>query len=128
MVCHRDAAGRLTGIEMRGPDWRKFSAGGEKTPFRLSHGVAVPPRVLVCEAPIDALSLAALEGPRADTLYTATAGGKCSATIKMDGHALPRLKCSRYGTGDDGGAAPHPGGAGGRTLSDDRRGDRCRRG
>jgi hypothetical protein len=77
---HRDAAGRLSGIEMRGPGWRKFSAGGEKTLFRLPAGVAVPPRVVVCEAAIDALSLAALEGPRDDTLYTATAGGMGPAT------------------------------------------------
>jgi hypothetical protein len=27
---HRDGAGRLTGIEMRGADYRSFSAGGEK--------------------------------------------------------------------------------------------------
>ena len=27
---HRDGAGRLTGIEMRGPEYRNFSAGGEQ--------------------------------------------------------------------------------------------------
>ena len=76
---------------MRGPSWRKFSAGGEKTLFRLPAGVAVPPRVVVCEAAIDALSLAALEVPRADTLYTATAGGMGPATIAALHHILAAL-------------------------------------
>ena len=35
----------------------------------------------MCEAPIDALSLAALEGLRADTLYLATAGGMGPQTL-----------------------------------------------
>jgi hypothetical protein len=38
---HRDGAGRLTGIEMRGPEFRKFSAGGTKELFRLP-GAPVP--------------------------------------------------------------------------------------
>jgi hypothetical protein len=78
---HRDGAGGLTGIEMRGPDWRKFSAGGEKALFRLPGGPGFLPRVTVCEAAIDALSLAALEGMRVDTLYAATAGGIGPATV-----------------------------------------------
>ena len=32
---HHDPAGRLTGIEMRGPDFRGFSPGGDKSLFRL---------------------------------------------------------------------------------------------
>jgi hypothetical protein len=32
---HRDGAGLLTGIEMRGSDYRNVSAGGDKTLFRL---------------------------------------------------------------------------------------------
>ena len=61
---------------MRGPSWRGFSADGAKALFRLS-GVAseAATRLAVTEAAIDALSLAALEGPRPDTLYAATAGG-----------------------------------------------------
>ena len=78
---HRDGAGRLTGIEMRGPAWRTFSAGGEKALFRLPGGPGVLPRVTVCEAAIDALSLAALEGMRGNTLYAATAGGMGPATV-----------------------------------------------
>ena len=78
---HRDGAGRLTGIEMRGPEFRKFSAGGSKTLFRLPGGSGPLPRVAVCEAAIDALSLAAIERARRDTLYAATAGGMGPATI-----------------------------------------------
>jgi len=78
---HRDGAGQLTGIEMRGPAWRGFSAGGDKTLFRLPGGPGRLSRVAVCEAAIDALSLAAIERERRDTLYAATAGGMGPATI-----------------------------------------------
>ena len=78
---HRDGAGLLTGIEMRGPAWRNFSAGGGKTLFRLPGGPGRLTRVAVCESAIDALSLAAIEGDRRDTLYAATAGGMGPATI-----------------------------------------------
>ena len=78
---HRDGAGLLTGIEMRGPAWRSFSAGGDKTLFRLPGGCGRLPRVAVCEAAIDALSLAAIERLRRDTLYAATAGGMGPATV-----------------------------------------------
>jgi hypothetical protein len=78
---HRDGIGRLTGIEMRGPAWRGFSAGGEKTLFRFAGGPGFLARVAVCEAAIDALSLAAIEHERHDALYTATAGGMGPATI-----------------------------------------------
>ena len=83
---HRDGAGRLTGIEMRGANYRNFSAGGDKTLFRLP-GFRLPggtgrlTRVAVCEAAIDALSLAAIERARRDTLYAATAGGIGPATV-----------------------------------------------
>jgi Toprim-like/Protein of unknown function (DUF3991) len=80
---HRDAAGCLTGIEMRGPDYRNFSAGGGKTLYRLPGGPGRLARVAVCEAAIDALSLAAIERMRNDTLYAATAGGMGPGTVAM---------------------------------------------
>jgi hypothetical protein len=58
---HRDGVGRLSGIEMRGAEYRKFSAGGEKTLFRLPGGPGRMSRIAVCEAAIDTLSLAAIE-------------------------------------------------------------------
>ncbi len=82
---HRDGAGEVIGIEMRGPDYRGFSADGHKTLFRLSGrapSLSVPAtRLVVCEAPIDAMSLAGIERLRADTLYAATAGGMGPETV-----------------------------------------------
>lgn len=93
---HRRHDGQLTGIEMRGPQWRGFSADSEKSLFRLPGGTTPPTRLVVVEAPIDALSLAALEGPWADTLYLATAGGMGPATIV----ALEALLAERAGNPD----------------------------
>ncbi len=78
---HRNGEGALTGIEMRGPNYRGFSADGEKTLFRLQLGSEAPTRVAVLEAPIKAMAFAAIEGMRKDTLYVATAGGMGPATI-----------------------------------------------
>jgi hypothetical protein len=38
---HRDGAGLLTGIEVRGSDYRIFSAGGDNTLFRLPAAPAI---------------------------------------------------------------------------------------
>lgn len=92
---HRDHEGGLTGIEIRGPEYRGFSSGGDKTLFRLPGaqlGVETPAtRLAVTEAPIDAMSLAALEELRADTLYVSTAGGMGPHTLKALGQALQVL-------------------------------------
>jgi hypothetical protein len=94
---HRDNARVLTGIEMRGPDYRNFSAGGGKALFRLPGDLGSPPRVAVCEAAIDALSLAAIEGCRPDTLYAATAGGMGPATVAALQRLLPDLAADPAG-------------------------------
>ena len=78
---HRDHAGALTGIEMRGPQYRGFTADGTKTLFRLGSISRPFCRLAIFEAPIDALSMAAFEQLRADTLYVATAGGMGPDTI-----------------------------------------------
>lgn len=70
---HVDAAGAVIGWEERGPDWRGFSTGGAKSLFRFGKDNAC--RICVTEAAIDALSLAAIEGIRANTLYVSTGGG-----------------------------------------------------
>lgn len=72
---HRDHTGYLTGIDARGPDFRGFLSGGDKSLFRLLRGRGNTRRLAITEAPIDALSLAAIEIGRADTLYVATTGG-----------------------------------------------------
>jgi hypothetical protein len=83
---HQDHDGKLTGFEMRGPQYRGFSPGGDKTLFRLPGRLrtsSVPiRRLVVTEAPIDAMSVASFEHLRADTLYTATAGGMGPGTIE----------------------------------------------
>lgn len=92
---HRDHEGRLTGIESRGPEYRGFSSGGDKTLFRLpgaQPGAATPvTRLAVTEAPIDALSLAAIEELRTDTLYVSTAGGMGPHTLEALGQAMQAL-------------------------------------
>ena len=92
---HRDHDGRLTGIEIRGPEYRGFSSGGDKTLFRLPGapvGSRAPViRLVVTEAPIDALSLASLEGLRHDTLYVSTAGGMGPHTLQALGQAMQSL-------------------------------------
>ena len=77
-AAHIDADGVVTGWEERGPDWRGFATGGAKVLFRLGRPDA--PRLCVTEAAIDAMSLAALEDLRADTLYLSTGGGWSPAT------------------------------------------------
>jgi hypothetical protein len=79
-AAHRDVDGFLTGWEERGPDWRGFSTGGTKVLFRL--GCSKAPRICVAEAAIDAMSLAALETLRDDTLYVSTGGGWGPATVE----------------------------------------------
>jgi hypothetical protein len=94
---HRDGTGVLTGIEMRGGDCRNFSTGGSKTLFRLPGGPGRLSRVAVSESAIDALSLAAVEGARPDTLYTATAGGMGPGTVAALGQLLQDLATQRAG-------------------------------
>ena len=77
-AAHRDEAGAMTGWEERGPQWRGFATGGAKVLFRF--GSAGAPRLCVTEAAIDAMSLAALENTRLDTLYLSTGGGWSPAT------------------------------------------------
>ncbi len=75
---HVDEAGSVIGWEERGPDWRGFSTGGAKVLFRF--GMNDARRICVTEAVIDALSLAAIEQTRPDTLHVSTGGGWSTAT------------------------------------------------
>jgi len=72
---HHDECGRVTHVEIRSPHYRGSLTGGVKTLFQLPG--AKPPfsRLVMTEAPIDALSIAAIEKLRPDTLYAATGGG-----------------------------------------------------
>ncbi len=77
-AAHCDDDGAVTGWEERGPAWRGFATGGAKVLFRI--GPASANRICVTEAAIDAMSLAALEGRRPDSLYLSTGGGWAPAT------------------------------------------------
>ncbi|HQS50217.1 MAG: hypothetical protein B7Y12_08565 [Rhizobiales bacterium 24-66-13] len=77
-AAHSDGAGLVTGWEERGPEWRGFATGGAKVLFRL--GAPRAPRLCITEAAIDAMSLAALENLRSDSLYLSTGGGWAPAT------------------------------------------------
>ncbi|MBR0857779.1 DUF3991 and toprim domain-containing protein [Bradyrhizobium liaoningense] len=77
-AAHTDSAGALTGWEERGPAWRGFATDGGKELFRL--GSEECERICITEAAIDAMSLAAIEVLRPDTLYISTGGGWSPAT------------------------------------------------
>jgi Protein of unknown function (DUF3991)/Toprim-like len=77
-AAHSDSGGVITGWEERGPSWRGFATGGAKELFRL--GASGCLRICVTEAAVDAMSLAALEELRDDTLYVSTGGGWAPAT------------------------------------------------
>lgn len=90
---HRDD-GRVSHVEVRGPAFKGSLRGGRKTLFQLRGNGNAQHRLAVAEAPIDALSLAALEGIRVDTLYVATGGGMGPATVQAIERALAAMASS----------------------------------
>ena len=77
---HRDQ-GQVTHVEIRGPSFKGSLKDGHKTLFRLHSGTGQPTRLIIAEAPIDALSIAAIEQLRPDSLYVATGGGMGPGTL-----------------------------------------------
>lgn len=73
--------GLVTHVEIRSPRFKGALKDGHKTLFRLRPGVAEITRLVIAEAPIDALSLAAIEGLRTDSVYVATGGGMGPRTL-----------------------------------------------
>jgi hypothetical protein len=78
---HFDHAGAVAHVDVRGPTYKGSLTGGVKALFRFSSSGPPRPRLVVTEAAIDALSLAAIENLRGDTLYAATGGGMGPGTI-----------------------------------------------
>jgi hypothetical protein len=78
---HFDRAGAIAHVDIRGPTYKGSLTGGVKSLFRLPLKGPPLPRLVVTEAAIDALSLAAIENLRGDTLYAATGGGMGPGTI-----------------------------------------------
>jgi hypothetical protein len=87
---HR-ADGTVRHVEVRGPDYRGSLAGGYKTLFVFGQAGEDMRRVAIAEGPIDALSLAALEGRCRGTLYVATGGGMGPGTLGALQAVLARL-------------------------------------
>ena len=78
---HFNHAGAVAHVDVRGPTYKGSLTGGAKSLFRLPLKGPLFPRLVVTEAAIDALSLAAIENLRGDTLYAATGGGMGPGTI-----------------------------------------------
>lgn len=74
---------QVTHVEIRGPKFKGSLRGGDKTLFCLRTGRNQATRLVITEAPIDALSVAAREGIRSATLYSATGGGMGPRTIEI---------------------------------------------
>ena len=83
--------GAVTHVEIRSATYKGSLRGGTKTLFRFGVEDDAFCRMAVLEAPIDALSLAALEDLRPDTIYVATGGGMGPGTIDALQKALKRL-------------------------------------
>jgi Toprim-like/Protein of unknown function (DUF3991) len=78
---HFDRGGAVAHVDIRGPTYKGSLTGGVKSLFRLRLKGPPLPRLMVTEAAIDALSLAAIQNLRGDTLYAATGGGMGPGTI-----------------------------------------------
>jgi hypothetical protein len=78
---HFDRAGTVAHVDVRGPTYKGSLTGGVKSLFRSPLKGSPLPRLVLTEAAIDALSLAAIENLRGDTLYAATGGGMGPGTI-----------------------------------------------
>ena len=78
---HFDNEGVVAHVDVRGPTYKGSLTGGSKSLFRLPPVASTRPRIVLAEAAIDTLSVAALEGLRDDSLYGATGGGMGPNTI-----------------------------------------------
>jgi hypothetical protein len=78
---HFDNDGVVAHVDVRGPKYKGSLTGGSKSLFRLPPAAPIRPRLVLAEAAIDTLSVAALEGLRDDSLYGATGGGMGPNTI-----------------------------------------------
>src|SRR5271165_3625447 len=95
---HRDAAGLVVHVDVRGPTYKGSLTGGCKSLFCFHLWKPLRrPRLVLAEAPIDAMSCAAIERLREDTIYAATGGGMGPRTIEALEARLLVLKGSPDG-------------------------------
>ena len=78
---HLDDTGAVSHVDVRGGTYKGSLTGGAKALFCLHADGSPRPRLVLAEAAIDALSIAAIENLREDTLYSATGGGMGPGTI-----------------------------------------------
>ena len=84
--------GTVRHVECRSPTFKGSLTGGAKSLFRFcAPGRGLWTRLALTEAPIDALSLAAIEGMRPGTIYAATSGGMGDGTISAIEQILAEL-------------------------------------
>jgi hypothetical protein len=78
-----NSADSVTHVDIRGPTYKGSLTGGAKSLFCLppSRLAQALPRLVLAEAAIDTLSVAALEDLPSDTIYAATGGGMGPGTI-----------------------------------------------
>lgn len=81
LFLHKKLNGKITGAEMRGPEYQGFTNGGTKTLFYFIGGIDQVTRLVIVESAIDALSFAALDPITNGTLYVSTGGGIGPETI-----------------------------------------------
>jgi hypothetical protein len=84
--------GAVSQVEIRSPTFKGSLRGGRKTLFCFGDTDAPIRRLTVLEAAIDALSLAAIEHMREDTLYVATGGSIGPGTLDALQVLLRRLR------------------------------------
>jgi len=79
---HFDDRGAVSHVDVRGPTYKGSLTGGVKALFCM-HAASCSPRarLVLAEAAIDTLSVAAIESLRTDTLYAASGGGMGPGTI-----------------------------------------------
>ncbi len=92
---HRDSAGLVVHVDVRGPTYKGSLTGGCKALFLFVSGKhARRKRLVLAESAIDALSRAVIERLREDTIYAATGGGMGPSTIDALKARLLALKGS----------------------------------
>jgi hypothetical protein len=78
---HFNSTGEIAHVDIRGPTYKGSLTHGAKSLFRLPLTSQTFQRFALAEAAIDALSVAAIENLRPDTLYAASGGGMGPGTI-----------------------------------------------
>ena len=91
---HLDSHGVVAHVDVRGPTYKGSLTGGAKSLFRLPPKSSPLPRLVLAEAPIDALSVAAIESLRKDTSMPRRAEAWAQARSPRSRRCSPVSHCS----------------------------------